>query len=148
MAFENLTGRLQMALRRITGKAKLTEVDIEEMMREVRLSLLEADVNYQVVRDFTAEVKALALGEKIMKGLDPGQQVVKIVNDELIKLMGNEAVLVNFNQTRATVIMMVGLQGAGKNDNRRKTRSVFAEKPSKKPLFVAATFIVPPPSTS
>jgi signal recognition particle subunit SRP54 len=143
MAFENLTGRLQMALRRITGKAKLTEVDIEEMMREVRLSLLEADVNYQVVRDFTAEVKALALGEKIMKGLDPGQQVVKIVNDELIKLMGNEAVLVNFNQTRATVIMMVGLQGAGKTTTAGKLGAFLRKNHQKKPLLIAADIYRP-----
>jgi signal recognition particle subunit SRP54 len=143
MAFENLTGRLQMALRRITGKAKLTEADIEEMMREVRLSLLEADVNYQVVRDFTAEVKALALGEKIMKGLDPGQQVVKIVNDELIKLMGNEAVLVNFNQTRATVIMMVGLQGAGKTTTAGKLGAFLRKNHQKKPLLIAADIYRP-----
>ena len=90
MAFENLTSRFQMALRRISGKAKLTEKDIDEMMREVRLSLLEADVNYKVVKEFTDEVIELAYGEKILKGLNPGQQVVKIVNDELTKLMGAE----------------------------------------------------------
>src|SRR5690554_2644163 len=79
----SLSERLQMTVRRITGRGKLTEKDIEEMMREVRLSLLEADVNFRVVRDFTARVKEQALGEKILKGLNPGQQVVKIVHEEL-----------------------------------------------------------------
>jgi len=86
----SLSQRLQMAVRRITGRGKLTDKDIDEMMREVRLSLLEADVNFRVVRDFTARVKEQALGEKILKGLNPGQQVVKVVHDELKRIMGEE----------------------------------------------------------
>ena len=91
MAFDNLSDRLQMSLRRVTGKGRLTEKDIEAMMREVRLSLLEADVNFKVVKQFTKKVKEQALGEKILKGLNPGQQVVKIVHEELKQVMGNEA---------------------------------------------------------
>ena len=143
MAFENLTGRLQMALRRLTGKTKLTEQDIEEMMREVRLSLLEADVNYAVVRDFTAEVKQKALGETIMKGLNPGQQVVKIVSDELTALMGSEAVEIKFNATKPTIIMMVGLQGAGKTTTAGKLAAYLRKNHAKKPLLVACDIYRP-----
>ena len=143
MAFENLTSRLQMAMRRLTGKAKLNEQDIDEMMREVRLSLLEADVNYKVVRDFTAEVKSLAIGEKILKGLDPGQQVVKIVHDELIKLMGSEAVSVAFNPTGISTLMMVGLQGAGKTTTTGKLAAYLRKNNAKKPLLVACDIYRP-----
>src|SRR5690554_6802180 len=87
----SLSSRLQMAMRRITGRGKLTEKDIDEMMREVRLSLLEADVNFKVVRQFVQNVKEQAIGEKILKGLNPGQQVVKVVHDELKAIMGNES---------------------------------------------------------
>ena len=92
MPFESLSEKIQMSLRRITGRGKLNENDIDEMMKEVRLSLLEADVNYKVVKSFIADVKEKALGEKILKSLTPGDQVVKIVHDELKKLMGEEAV--------------------------------------------------------
>jgi len=143
MAFENLTGRVQMALRRLTGKAKLTESDIDEMMREVRLSLLEADVNYKVVKDFTEEVKSLALGEKIMKGLNPGEQVVKVVNDELTKLMGSEAVSLNLKSGAISVIMMVGLQGAGKTTTAGKLAAYIRKNNQLKPLLVAADIYRP-----
>ncbi len=139
MAFEDLTGRFQMALRRLTGKAKLTENDIDEMMREVRLSLLEADVNYKVVKEFTDEVKKLAYGEKILKGLKPGEQVVKIVNDELTKLMGEEASELNFKANKEmTVILMVGLQGAGKTTTAGKLANFIRNKHNKKPMLIAA----------
>jgi signal recognition particle subunit SRP54 len=143
MAFETLSGRLQMALRRLTGKAKLTETDIEEMMREVRLSLLEADVNFKVVRDFTAEVKELALGEKIMKGLDPGQQVVKLVHEELIKLMGSTASEIEFQPNRPTVVMMVGLQGAGKTTTAGKLAAFLQKNKARNPLLVACDIYRP-----
>ena len=90
MAFDSLSSRLQMALRRVTGRSALNEKDIDDMLREVRLSLLEADVNYKVVKEFLANIKVEATGEKIMKGLNPGQQVVKIVHDELKKVLGDE----------------------------------------------------------
>ena len=142
MAFENLTSRFQMALRRLTGKAKLTENDIDEMMREVRLSLLEADVNYKVVKEFTEEVKTLAMGEKILKGLNPDQQVVKIVNDELTKLMGSEASELNLEDD-LSIILMVGLQGAGKTTTAGKLANLIRKNNSKKPLLVAADIYRP-----
>ncbi len=137
MAFENLTDRLQMAMRRVTGKGRLTEKDIDEMMREVRLSLLEADVNFKVVRDFTKEVKAQALGEKILKGLNPGQQVVKIVNDELQKVMGDKAAPLALNMVGITKIMLVGLQGAGKTTTAGKLALFLRKNNNQKPLLVA-----------
>lgn len=143
MAFEDLTSRFQMALRRITRKATLTEKDIDEMMREVRLSLLEADVNYKVVKDFTDEVKNLAKGEKILKGLKPGEQVVKIVNDELTKLMGEEASELNLKQNDMTVVLMVGLQGAGKTTTAGKLANYIRQKHNKKPMLIAADIYRP-----
>ncbi|HOO43594.1 MAG TPA: signal recognition particle protein [Bacillota bacterium] len=143
MAFENLTSRFQMALRRLTGKAKLTEADIDQMMKDVRLSLLEADVNYKVVKEFTDEVKQQAYGEKILKGLNPGQQVVKIVNDELTKLMGEEAAELHFNDSQATVILMVGLQGAGKTTTAGKLANYIRKNHQKKPLLIAADIYRP-----
>ncbi|MFO7969780.1 MAG: signal recognition particle protein [Bacillota bacterium] len=143
MAFEDLTSRFQMALRRLTGKAKLTQKDIDEMMREVRLSLLEADVNYKVVKEFTEEVRQIAYGEKILKGLKPGEQVVKIVNDELTKLMGEEASELNLNKDGLTTILMVGLQGAGKTTTVGKLANFVRKKYSKKPLLIAADIYRP-----
>jgi len=126
-----------MAMRRVTGKGRLTEKDIDEMMREVRLSLLEADVNFKVVRDFTKEVKAQALGEKILKGLNPGQQVVKIVNDELQKVMGDKAAPLALNMVGITKIMLVGLQGAGKTTTAGKLALFLRKNNNQKPLLVA-----------
>ncbi len=143
MAFENLTSRFQMALRRLTGKARLSESDIDEMMKEVRLSLLEADVNYKVVKEFTDEVKQQAYGEKILKGLNPGQQVVKIVNDELVKLMGSETVELKFNPNGMTVMLMVGLQGAGKTTTAGKLANFIRKNYNKKPLLIAADIYRP-----
>ena len=143
MAFENLTSRFQMAFRRLTGKARLTETDIEEMLREVRLSLLEADVNYKVVKEFTDEIKELAFGEKILKGLNPGQQVVKVVNDELVKLMGTDAVSINFKDAGITTIMMVGHQGTGKTTTAGKLANLLRKNHTKKPLLVAADIYRP-----
>jgi len=143
MAFENLTSRFQMAMRKLAGKTRLTENDIDEMMREIRLSLLEADVNYKVVKEFTEEVKQLALGEKILKGLNPDQQVVKIVNDELVKLMGSEAVELQLKDTQISTIMMVGLQGAGKTTTAGKLAKYIEKNNHKKPMLVAADIYRP-----
>ncbi len=137
MAFDNLSDRMQMAMRRVTGRGRLTEKDIEEMMREVRLSLLEADVNYKVVKEFTKEVKSQAMGERILKGLNPGQQVVKIVNDELKKVMGEEAVPLTLNMVGITKYMMVGLQGAGKTTTSGKLAMFLRKQNNLKPLLVA-----------
>ena len=137
MAFDNLSDRLQMSLRRVTGKGRLTEKDIEEMMREVRLSLLEADVNFKVVKSFTKNVKEQALGEKILKGLNPGQQVVKLVSDELQKIMGDKAEPLSINMIGITKYMMVGLQGAGKTTTAGKLALHLRNKNNLKPLLVA-----------
>ena len=143
MAFENLTDRLGMALRRITGRGRLNENDIDEMMREVRLSLLEADVNYKVVKNFTNNVKEKALGEKILNGLNPGQQVVKIVNDELKAIMGNEAEGLNFKINGMSVFMTIGLQGAGKTTAIGKLANYLRKKENKKSLLIAADIYRP-----
>lgn len=137
MAFDNLSDRLQMSMRRLRGKGRLTEKDIEEMMREVRLSLLEADVNFKVVRSFTKSVKEQALGEHILKGLNPSQQVVKIVRDELQKIMGDEAVNLTVNPIGITKYMMVGLQGAGKTTTAGKLAMFMRKNHNLKPLLVA-----------
>lgn len=137
MAFDNLSDRLQMSLRRVTGKGRLTEKDIEEMMREVRLSLLEADVNFKVVKQFTKKVKEQAMGEKILKGLNPGQQVVKIVHEELKQVMGDKAEPLTFKDSGLTSFMMVGLQGAGKTTTAGKLANLLRKKEVKKPLLVA-----------
>ena len=137
MAFDNLSDRLQMSLRRVTGKGRLTENDIEEMMREVRLSLLEADVNFKVVKSFTKEVKEQAMGEKILKGLNPGQQVVKIVHEQLKKIMGDKAEPLTLNLMGVTSIMMVGLQGAGKTTTAGKLAMHLRKTNNLKPLLVA-----------
>lgn len=134
----SLSERLQMTVRRITGRGKLTEKDIEEMMREVRLSLLEADVNFRVVRDFTARVKEQALGEKILKGLNPGQQVVKIVHEELKRVMGDENAPLVFENQGLTTFMTIGLQGSGKTTAIGKLGVYLRKHMKKKPMFIAA----------
>ena len=143
MAFDNLSSRLQMGLRRITGRGKLNENDIEDMLREVRLSLLEADVNYKVVKKFLNDIKEEALGEKILKGLNPGQQVVKVVRDELKKTLGDEAVELNFKHDGITVVMAVGLQGAGKTTACGKMALYYRKKFKKRPMMIAADIYRP-----
>lgn len=138
MAFDSLSDRLQQALRKVTGRGSLTETDIETMMREVRLSLLEADVNYKVVKDFTNEVKAKALGERVLKSITPGQQVVKIVFEELKQVMGDEAEGLRFKAQGTTIFMLVGLNGHGKTTHAGKLALYCRRKYSKNPLLVAA----------
>lgn len=137
MAFETLSERLQSALKSVTRKGKLTEKDVDVMMREVRLALLEADVNIKVVREFIKEVKEKAIGETVLKSLTPGQQVIKIVNEELTKLMGENAAELNFGHTKPAVFMMVGLQGAGKTTHTGKLSTYLRKKEKKNPLLVA-----------
>lgn len=114
MAFESLSERLQEIFKKLRGKGKLTEKDIKEAMREVKVALLEADVNFKVVKDFINSVTEKALGQEVMESLTPGQQVIKIVNDELIALMGSTQSRLNIGNKVPAVIMMVGLQGSGK----------------------------------
>lgn len=137
MAFETLSERLQSALKSVTRKGKLTEKDVDVMMREVRLALLEADVNIKVVREFINEVKEKAIGEAVLKSLTPGQQVIKIVNEELTKLMGDSAAELDYGHTKPAVFMMVGLQGAGKTTHTGKISSYLRKKEKKNPLLVA-----------
>ncbi|MCR5422717.1 MAG: signal recognition particle protein [Bacilli bacterium] len=143
MPFESLSERLQMSIRRITGRGKLNENDIDEMMKEVRLSLLEADVNYKVVKSFCADVKEKALGEKIMKSLTPGDQVVKVVHDELKKLMGDEAAEVHYRNNGPSIFMLVGLQGAGKTTHVGKLAAYLRKKDKKRPLLIAGDIYRP-----
>lgn len=144
MAFDSLGDRLQMALRRVTGRGKLNEKDIDEMLKEVRLSLLEADVNYRVVKDFLNRVKAEAYGEKILKGLNPGQQVVKVVREELKNTLGSETADIKFKpQGQTSIIMMAGLQGAGKTTAVGKLAVFYRKKFNKKPFLIAADIYRP-----
>lgn len=135
MAFENLSEKLQNALGSLTGKGKLSEKDIDQAMREVRLALLEADVNFKVVKDFVKKVKEEALGEKVMNSLTPGQQVIKIVNEELTALMGSSESKLDLSK-RPSVIMMSGLQGAGKTTTCGKLAKKL-KKDGKRPVLVA-----------
>src|SRR3989339_117576 len=143
MAENSLSQRLQMAMRRLTGRGFLTENDIDEMMREVRLSLLEADVNFKVVKTFTQNIKEQAVGEKILKGLNPGQQVVKIVPDELKRVMGEDAEGIRYNLSGITTIMTIGLQGSGKTTAIGKL-AVFIRKNEKKNVLLIAADVYRP----
>lgn len=136
MAFEGLSSRLQEITRKFRGKARITESDLKEMLREVKLALLEADVNYKIVKEFIANIQEKALGQDVMKSLTPGQQVIKIVKDELIELLGGTESKVNFTPNPPTVIMLVGLQGSGKTTTAGKLANLF-RKQGKKPLLVA-----------
>jgi signal recognition particle subunit SRP54 len=143
MAENALSSRLQMAMRRITGRGFLTETDIDEMMKEVRLSLLEADVNFKVVKSFIQNIKEKALGEKILKGLNPGQQVVKIVHDELKRVMGDQAEGIRYNIQGLTTIMTMGLQGSGKTTAIGKLGVYIRKNDKKKVMFIAADIYRP-----
>lgn len=138
MAFEGLAERLQSTIQKIKGKGKVTEADVKEMMREVRFALIEADVNLKVVKEFVKKVSERAVGTDVMTSLTPGQQVIKIVQDELTELMGGEQTPVKFSNRPPTVIMMVGLQGAGKTTTTGKLANVLRKKYNKKPMLVAA----------
>ena len=136
MAFEGLSSRLQEITRKIRGKARITESDLKEMLREVKLALLEADVNYKVVKEFINTIQEKALGQDFLKSLTPGQQVVKIVKDELVELLGGTESKINFTPNPPTIIMLVGLQGSGKTTTSGKLANIL-RKQGKKPLLVA-----------
>ena len=136
MAFEGLSSRLQEITRKLKGKARITDSDLKEILREVKLALLEADVNYKIVKEFIANIQEKALGQDVLKSLTPGQQVVKIVKDELVELLGGTESKVNFSPNPPTIIMMVGLQGSGKTTTSGKLANLF-RKQGKKPLLVA-----------
>ncbi|MCZ0717144.1 signal recognition particle protein [Aerococcus kribbianus] len=138
MAFESLSDRLQGAVEKMGKKGKIQEADLKEMMREVRLALLEADVNFKVVKDFVKRVNERALNSEVLQSLSPAQQVVKIVNDELTELMGGEQVGLAYADQGPTIIMMAGLQGAGKTTTVGKIANLIREQDKRKPLLVAA----------
>ncbi len=142
MAFEGLSSRLQEITRKIRGKARITESDLKEMLREVKLALLEADVNYKIVKDFITTIQEKALGQDVLKSLTPGQQVVKIVKDELVELLGGQTSQINFTPNPPTIIMLVGLQGSGKTTTAGKLANIL-RKQGKKPLLVACDIYRP-----
>ena len=134
--FETLGDRLQNALHKIKGYGKITEDNISDMMREIRLALLEADVNYKVVKEFTNTVKEKALGEEVASSINPGDMFVKIVKDELTELLGGESKPLNLDGDPA-ILMLVGLQGSGKTTTAGKLANYLRKKCGKKPLLVA-----------
>ncbi|MBQ3261867.1 MAG: signal recognition particle protein [Oscillospiraceae bacterium] len=136
MAFESLSDKLTEAFKRLRGKGRLTEADVKEAMREVKLALLEADVNFKVVKDFVKTVTARATGADVLESLSPAQMVIKIVNEELCALMGSENQKLNISSKSPSVVMLVGLQGAGKTTNGAKLAGLM-RKQGKRPLLVA-----------
>ena len=142
MAFEGLSSKLQDITRKMRGKARITESDLKEMLREVKLALLEADVNYKIVKDFIATVEEKALGQDVLKSLTPGQQVIKIVKDELVELLGGQESKISFTSNPPTIIMLVGLQGSGKTTTAGKLANIL-RKQGKKPLLVACDIYRP-----
>ena len=136
MAFEGISSKFQEITRKLKGKTRITESDLKEMLREVKLALLEADVNYKVVKEFINTIQEKALGQDVLKSLTPGQQVVKIVKDELVELLGGTESKINFTPNPPTIIMLVGLQGSGKTTTSGKLANIL-RKQGKKPLLVA-----------
>ncbi|MEE1109889.1 MAG: signal recognition particle protein [Lachnospiraceae bacterium] len=137
MAFESLTEKLTNVFKKLRAKGRLTEKDVREAMKELKMALLEADVNFKVVKNFTKSVEEAAIGEDVMNGLNPGQMVIKIVNDKLVELMGSETTEIPLKQSGMTVIMMAGLQGAGKTTTAAKLAGKYKAK-GRRPLLVAA----------
>ena len=136
MAFEGLSSKLQSITNKFKGKVRVTEADLKDMLREVKLALLEADVNYKIVKEFIAVIQEKALGQDVLKSLTPGQQVIKIVKDELVELLGGTESKITFLPNAPTVIMLIGLQGSGKTTTAGKLANVL-RKQGKKPLLVA-----------
>ncbi len=142
MAFESLSEKLNEAFKKLRGKGRLTENDVKDAMREVRMALLEADVSYKVVRDFTKSVTAKAVGTDVLEALNPAQMVIKIVNQELCDLMGSENRKLNISSKSPSVVMLVGLQGAGKTTNGAKL-AAYMRKQGKRPLLAACDIYRP-----
>lgn len=143
MAFESLTNRLNKAFKNISGKGRLTEKNMDDMLKEVRMSLLEADVNYTVVKNFIADIKTKAMGEEVLSALNPDQMVLKIVRDELVSLLGTNEEKINFKDSGLTSVMMVGLQGTGKTTASAKIANLLKKKQNKKVLLAACDIIRP-----
>lgn len=142
MIFENLSTKLQETFRKLSGQGKLSEKNIEDALREVRLALLEADVNFKVVKDFIGKIKERAIGQEVLNSLTPGQQVIKIVNDELTQLMGVSEASLKMSDRPPTIVMLVGLQGAGKTSTAGKLGALL-KKQGRRPLLIAADIYRP-----
>ena len=142
MAFESLSDKLQNTFKKLRGKGVLTEADINDAMREVKLALLEADVNFKVVKEFVAEVKEKAMGQDVLSSLTPGQQVIKIVNDELVEMMGGTNSKLTYSPSGFTTLLMVGLQGTGKTTTCGKL-AAYLKKNGKKPMLAACDIYRP-----
>jgi hypothetical protein len=134
--FEGLSGKLQETIKKLRSKGRVTDRDVKEIMREIKLALLEADVNFKVVKEFINSVSERAVGQDVLESLTPGQQVIKIVHEELIKLMGGDTAKITFSPKPPTVYMMVGLQGSGKTTTSGKLGNIL-RKQGKNPLLVA-----------
>ncbi|UOO38678.1 signal recognition particle protein [Oscillospiraceae bacterium CM] len=143
MAFESLSEKLGAAFKKLRGKGRLHEADIKEAMREVRLALLEADVSFKVVKDFIAAVSTRAVGKDVLESLTPAQMVIKIVNEELTALMGTTNAKIQISSKPPTIVMLVGLQGAGKTTNGAKLAALMRKQHSKRPLLVACDIYRP-----
>lgn len=141
--FDSLTNRLNKAFKNITGKGKLSEKNMDEMLKEVRMSLLEADVNYRVVKDFIANIKEKAMGTEVLDALDPSQMVVKIVRDELVALLGESETSIHFKEEGITTVMMVGLQGTGKTTASAKIANLLKKKKDRNVLLAACDVVRP-----
>ncbi len=143
MAFENLSRKLTASFKHVMGKDVLTEKNVEAMLSEIRIALLEADVNYGVVRNFISQLKEKIIGLKVESNLEPGQQVYKIVYDQLVSLLGSQSDGLNYRSSGLTVIMVVGLQGTGKTTSAAKMAKLIKEKQNRRPLLIAADIIRP-----
>ena len=142
MAFEGLTEKINSAFKKLRGKGRIKEADVKEAMREIRMALLEADVSYKVVKDFTKSVTERCVGTDVLESLTPAQMIIKIVHEELIRLMGSDTKHITFNPNRPTVVMLVGLQGAGKTTNGSKLAGLM-KRQGKNPLLVACDIYRP-----
>lgn len=143
MAFERLSDRLSQTFKNLSGKGKLSEKNMEEVLQDIRRAMLEADVNYQVVTSFLANVKEKMIGQKVIESINPEEMTVKIVYDELVVLLGSEEAEINFSQDDITTIMLVGLQGTGKTTSVGKIANVLKKKQAKKSLIIAADVVRP-----
>jgi len=137
MAFEMLGDKLQGILKALKGQSRLSEANMDEMLKEVRIALIDADVNNEVVKDFISQLKEKMVGTKVSSALNPSQMVVKLVNDEIIELLGGETQGINFEQNRPTSIMMCGLQGSGKTTSCAKLALLLKKKYARRPMLVA-----------
>ena len=143
MAFESLSNRLTASFKHIVGKDRLSDKNMDQMLKEIRQALLEADVNYSVVKSFINDVHQKMLGVQVSQNLNPSEMVYKIVRDEIIELLGDETSSLNYANNGLTVVMMVGLQGTGKTTTAAKIANLIKQKQSRKPLLIAADLIRP-----